>query len=207
LHAVLPEFQRSRSGRLSQQSSPDREAERRVEWKPAAQPRDSRTRSRAAMRTGPNRASHRSNAARTAPSPGRSGCFCVPELTSQYATSPIIALRTGKSHPRAVLDLDRPAPAGVAAGSSRDWLDLEVEPVAHLDNALHPEPLHADEAAKNGSHDAARLRNHSPRRSHRRQTPASTIGGRWLSTLRRSPDGHESPLRSGALSLLRQRST
>jgi hypothetical protein len=51
------------------------------------------------------------------------------------------------AHPRAVLDLERRAPAARAAASARDQLDLEVEPVALLDHSLHLEPLKADEAA------------------------------------------------------------
>jgi hypothetical protein len=41
---------------------------------------------------------------------------------------------------------ERPQPG--QAARPRDQLDLEVEPVALLDDALHPEPLQAHEAAK-----------------------------------------------------------
>jgi hypothetical protein len=49
-------------------------------------------------------------------------------------------------HPRSLLDLQRRAPAVGAAAGPRDQLDLEVEPVAPLDYALHLEPLKTDEA-------------------------------------------------------------
>jgi hypothetical protein len=51
-------------------------------------------------------------------------------------------------HNRALLDLQRRAPAARTAATARDQLDLEVEPVALLDHARHLEPLQADEAAK-----------------------------------------------------------
>jgi hypothetical protein len=50
-------------------------------------------------------------------------------------------------HHRAVLDVDGRAAAAGAAAGTRDQLDLEVEPVAPLNDALHLEPLKADEAA------------------------------------------------------------
>ena len=51
-------------------------------------------------------------------------------------------------HPRAVLDLERRAAAARAAAGPRGQLDLEVEPVAHLDHALHLEPFQPDETGK-----------------------------------------------------------
>jgi hypothetical protein len=51
-------------------------------------------------------------------------------------------------HPRAVPDVERGAPAARATAAARDQLDLEVEPVALPERALHLEPLQADEAAK-----------------------------------------------------------
>jgi hypothetical protein len=53
------------------------------------------------------------------------------------------------AHPRhrALLDLDRRAAAPGAAAGTRDQLELEVEPAAHLNDALHLEPLEPDEAA------------------------------------------------------------
>jgi hypothetical protein len=50
-------------------------------------------------------------------------------------------------HPRAVLDHERRPAAARSAAGPRDQLDLEVEPVALLDHALHLEPLQTDEAA------------------------------------------------------------
>jgi hypothetical protein len=50
-------------------------------------------------------------------------------------------------HHRTLLDLQRRAAAARAAAGPRDQLDLEVEPVALLDYALHPEPLETDDAA------------------------------------------------------------
>jgi hypothetical protein len=52
------------------------------------------------------------------------------------------------AHPGAILDVDRAAPAARATPGERDQLDLEVEPVAPLDNALHLKALETDEAAK-----------------------------------------------------------
>jgi hypothetical protein len=49
-------------------------------------------------------------------------------------------------YPRAVLNIERGAPAARAAAGARDQLDLEDEPVAQLNNPRHLEPLKADEA-------------------------------------------------------------
>jgi hypothetical protein len=57
-------------------------------------------------------------------------------------------LQVAHPQPRAVLDVERGAPAARATAGARDQLDLEVELVALLDHALHLEPLKADEAAK-----------------------------------------------------------
>jgi hypothetical protein len=51
-------------------------------------------------------------------------------------------------HHRPLLDLDASAPAARAAAGARDQLDLELEQVAPLDQALHLEALKTDEAAK-----------------------------------------------------------
>jgi hypothetical protein len=50
-------------------------------------------------------------------------------------------------HHRSLLDSDRRATAIGAATGTGDQLDLEVEPVAQLNHALHLEPLKPDEAA------------------------------------------------------------
>lgn len=52
------------------------------------------------------------------------------------------------AHPRAVLDVERGAPTVGAAAGSRDQLDLEVDPVANLDNALHFDTVQPDETGK-----------------------------------------------------------
>jgi hypothetical protein len=50
-------------------------------------------------------------------------------------------------HHRSLLHVKRRAPAIGAATGARGQLDIEVEPAAPLDNALHLEPLKANEAA------------------------------------------------------------
>jgi hypothetical protein len=52
------------------------------------------------------------------------------------------------AHPQGPpIDVDRRVPSPRTAAGPRDQLNLEVEPVGDFNNALHLEPLQADEAA------------------------------------------------------------